>query len=44
MDWKQFASLNVCDRVDSCRSFKFMILDNLNRLEWNVLLFEKRLK
>ena len=42
VDWKRLTSSKVCDSFDLCRQLMFLMLDELDRLAWDMFLCEKR--
>jgi hypothetical protein len=41
VDWKRLTTSKVCDSFDLCRQLMFLMLDELDRLAWDMFLCEK---
>ena len=42
VDWKRLTSSNACDSFDLHRQLMFLMLDELDRLAWDMCLFEHK--
>ena len=42
VDWKRLTASKVCDSFDLCRQLLFLMLDELDRLAWDMFLYENR--
>ena len=42
VDWKRITASKVCDSFDLCRQLMFLMLEELDRLAWDMFLFEKK--
>ena len=43
VDWKRLTASKVCDSFDLCRQLLFLMLDELDRLAWDMFLYENRI-
>ena len=44
VDWKRLSPSKVCDSFDLCRQLLFLMLDELDRLAWDMFVYENRIK
>jgi len=42
VDWKRLTSAKVCDSFDLCRQLTFLMLEELDRLAWDMYLLERK--
>ena len=43
VDWKRLSPSKVCDSFKLCRKSLFLMLDKLDRLVWDIFLYENRM-
>ena len=41
VDWKRLTASKVCDSFDLCRQLLFLMLEEMDRLAWDMFLYEK---